>query len=65
MHLVRKYKLQYRHGGEGGEWHTFKICNSQPTNGQINSARQKMRMRKGKRNQRIDMRVEIYRKLRG
>jgi hypothetical protein len=64
MH-VKQWKLQYRYGGEGGAWQTFKVCKSYPTNAQINSARQKMRMRPGQRNKRIDMRVEIHRKLRG
>jgi hypothetical protein len=63
--MAKGYKLQYRHGGEGGEWHTFKVCKSEPTQRQVNSARQKMRMRPGKRNQRIDMRVEKHRGIRG
>lgn len=63
MHTVKRYKLQYKHDGE--EWRTFKICKGVPTKAQINSAKEQMRMRKGKRKTRIDMRVEIYRKPKG
>lgn len=63
--MVKRFKLQYRYGGEGGKWETFKVCKGVPTQGQINSAKQAMSMRPGKRNQRIDMRVEVQRKSRG